>query len=418
MISSTVQIGDVFGELTVEAQLPTLDSRQGRRWLLRCDCGGTAIRTSSSLGQAVRNGAISCCRECLRELNAGSWEWRVRSRHDLFLSIWREHRELYTTVQLGHLENDIREEVGLELGGWRTSLDHPPGIGDLDIAPDTERPVDDDGMDLGEVAKLVDRLYDLNDGEGKAVRGISRERVRQIESDALAKLRNPNLIGHRTLKRFHETGVPAGVDGLDAAHDAYVEAEPIVRVHGPTLERALARAITGKKNDQRPAWCPPGDVPEEVPAVHRAAHMALIDAAIVRARETEKIVRELIEKSRNVEVYSWEWWGIPSTMRPGWKALPEPTPKERKQILRRAFLSQRSSSSYKGTPEGMAALEAVKAMERARRYPYRWAWRSRTAVAVFFWTPVPPIVAPAVPERPKHRSIAWWIKNELEGRRS
>ena len=65
-------VGERFGELIIESQ----EGRRGTSvlWLCRCDCGRSALRTSSQLNRSVRLGHSPCCMECRDEL------WRSRFR--------------------------------------------------------------------------------------------------------------------------------------------------------------------------------------------------------------------------------------------------------------------------------------------------------------------------------------------------
>lgn len=303
-----IQIGDTFGELTVEKQLPS--DRGARRWFCRCDCGGEAIRTTSALLESRRNNRNPCCARCLKELRQGLWIEHTIISANRFKRLWDDRGELWSTGVLDWIEADIRDEVGLELGGWQEWI-NPPSIDFWDYGPDLERPVDDE-LTLKEIGKFI-----TENAQGKPVHGISRERVRQLETQALGKLKSRGWTGHRILKRFHEAGIPTGVEGLDVAHDSYVEPEPEVQVSTVILDKAIALAIHGKKNAQRPAWCGIGEAPENVSAKRRAEHMALIDAAIVRAREWERVRDELTaQEAAGKNVGVWSWWAIPGTMRP------------------------------------------------------------------------------------------------------
>lgn len=377
-----IQIGDIFGELTVEALLPT-DDGGNRRWLCRCDCGNEAIRTTAALNRSRADSQKPCCARCLEELRRGMWIQREIHGVSYLKNLWLDRGELWTTVTLERLERDIHDEVGLELGGWQESLLSVQGE-PWDYL-DTERPVDDPSMTREEIGKRIER-------ENVKMTGISREWIRQIEAGALRKLQNNTI-----LKRFHEAGIPAGVAGLDVALDSGSDPEPEVRVASTTLDKVLAVAIQNKKNAQRPAWCPAGydniaHISEKETAYLRREHMALIDKAIVRAHELVRIRNEFV-KSKHYPTGQW-WLGIPETM------LPPITP-----------LSEIFPPSTPPPP-----------------YPYRWAWRHPSSTHGHHWpwkaptaeglkslyyVPVPPIL----PDLPKpFAGLRSWIDRQVKER--
>lgn len=49
------KVGDRFGELTVIKYIGLRRRDRCRLWLLRCDCGRTALRTTGALNQSVRD---------------------------------------------------------------------------------------------------------------------------------------------------------------------------------------------------------------------------------------------------------------------------------------------------------------------------------------------------------------------------
>src|SRR5271166_3535895 len=60
--------GDVFGELTAIRRVRQLALSGSWVWLFRCNCGGAALRTASSINVSVRHGFTPGCEECRREL--------------------------------------------------------------------------------------------------------------------------------------------------------------------------------------------------------------------------------------------------------------------------------------------------------------------------------------------------------------
>ena len=112
-------IGEPFGDLTVDLLLEERDEVcKGRRWLCRCICGNTAIRTTHSLLEAKRRGQISCCRRCLVELNGGRFIEYAERRKEWFRKLWEETRTLYTLEELRKMEKEIRTAIEAEEGAF------------------------------------------------------------------------------------------------------------------------------------------------------------------------------------------------------------------------------------------------------------------------------------------------------------
>ena len=105
------RVGVRYGELKVEALLGQHITR-GNRWLCRCDCGGMAIRYTSSLNRAARNGSVQSCRECAEQLRRGR-----KAANTFWVEFFREHGTAWPASSCASLERRIAED--LEVGGHR-----------------------------------------------------------------------------------------------------------------------------------------------------------------------------------------------------------------------------------------------------------------------------------------------------------
>lgn len=128
--------GRRFGELTVIGRTERVVHERGVHWLLRCDCGGEAIRTTTQLNQAHKLGSSPCCHSCLVEWRRGRLH-EIRERvHNTLRVQWSEHRTLWTWSQEEALEDRVRADMAAEFGeveddmrpedmvlasGWRSS---------------------------------------------------------------------------------------------------------------------------------------------------------------------------------------------------------------------------------------------------------------------------------------------------------
>lgn len=237
------RVGDVFGELTVERAIAF--GKQGpTRWLCRCDCGNEAIRSGSALVAAVRAGRRPCCHDCRNEMfRSLATESRQRvnaARRALFavrgtLYSVRANERIGREVRAA-LEEEFGPVVELEgppevLSGWQPPDDPSPleskladlypiasethawacvdcratferGLGCVSCIEPTcvacvragrHRCNNADGCHaLDVVGERVNHVtWAQADGQH---RPLSRERVRQMQNEALSKLRRSPVI--------------------------------------------------------------------------------------------------------------------------------------------------------------------------------------------------------------------------------
>lgn len=109
---------------------------------------------------------------------------------------------LRTSRQPVHLERPVGDESDAELGDFIEDSDAPPPAESVAQNMLTE--------EIGEIldqltpreARILRLRYGLQDGESRTLKevgemfGLSRERIRQLEKEALRKLRHPNFAGH------------------------------------------------------------------------------------------------------------------------------------------------------------------------------------------------------------------------------
>ena len=109
---------------------------------------------------------------------------------------------LRTSRQPVHLERPVGDESDAELGDFIEDVEAPPPAETVASNMLTE--------EIGEIldqltpreARILRLRYGLQDGESRTLKevgemfGLSRERIRQLEKEALRKLRHPNFAGH------------------------------------------------------------------------------------------------------------------------------------------------------------------------------------------------------------------------------
>jgi hypothetical protein len=146
-------------------------------WLCTCSCGHKALRTTTRLRRAVKDGQTSMCLECLRELRSGLHIEYVDRRRQFFRQIWDKFHTLYLDVHLRKMELDIYEESELPY------QDHD--------VPNTDVPI---GYHVYEPPDRSPRTpaFEMTLDELGAHFQVSRERARQMERKALRMLRHPS----------------------------------------------------------------------------------------------------------------------------------------------------------------------------------------------------------------------------------
>jgi RNA polymerase primary sigma factor len=109
---------------------------------------------------------------------------------------------LRTSRQPVHLERPVGDESDAELGDFIEDIEAPPPAESVAQKMLTE--------EIGEIldqltpreARILRLRYGLQDGESRTLKevgemfGLSRERIRQLEKEALRKLRHPGFAGH------------------------------------------------------------------------------------------------------------------------------------------------------------------------------------------------------------------------------
>jgi RNA polymerase primary sigma factor len=109
---------------------------------------------------------------------------------------------LRTSRQPVHLERPVGDESDAELGDFIEDNEAPPPAEMVAQTMLTE----EIGVILDQLtpreARILRLRYGLQDGESRTLKevgemfGLSRERIRQLEKEALRKLRHPNFAGH------------------------------------------------------------------------------------------------------------------------------------------------------------------------------------------------------------------------------
>ncbi len=109
---------------------------------------------------------------------------------------------LRTSRQPVHLERPVGDESDAELGDFIEDIDAPPPAEAVAQNMLTEEIGDILDQLTPREARILRLRYGLQDGESRTLKevgemfGLSRERIRQLEKEALRKLRHPNFAGH------------------------------------------------------------------------------------------------------------------------------------------------------------------------------------------------------------------------------
>jgi RNA polymerase primary sigma factor len=109
---------------------------------------------------------------------------------------------LRTSRQPVHLERPVGDESDAELGDFIEDVEAPPPAEAVAQQMLTEELGDILNQLTPREARILRLRYGLQDGESRTLKevgemfGLSRERIRQLEKEALRKLRHPNFAGH------------------------------------------------------------------------------------------------------------------------------------------------------------------------------------------------------------------------------
>lgn len=160
---------------------------------------GRTIRIPAHLGGRISK-LYQIAQELEQELGRQPTAEEIAENMDLPAE--RVRWMLRTSRQPVHLERPVGDESDAELGDF---------IEDVDLPQPAETVANN--MLTEEIGEILDQLtprearilrlrYGLQDGESRTLKevgemfGLSRERIRQLEKEALRKLRHPNFAGH------------------------------------------------------------------------------------------------------------------------------------------------------------------------------------------------------------------------------
>lgn len=160
---------------------------------------GRTIRIPAHLGGRISK-LYQVAQEMEQELGRQPTAEEIAKNMDLPAD--RVRWMLRTSRQPVHLERPVGDESDAELGDFIEDIDAPPPA---EMVAQT--------MLTEEISEILDQLtprearilrlrYGLQDGESRTLKevgemfGLSRERIRQLEKEALRKLRHPNFAGH------------------------------------------------------------------------------------------------------------------------------------------------------------------------------------------------------------------------------
>jgi RNA polymerase primary sigma factor len=160
---------------------------------------GRTIRIPAHLGGRISK-LYQVAQELEQELGRQPTAEEIAANMDLPAE--RVRWMLRTSRQPVHLERPVGDESDAELGDF---------IEDIELPQPAETVAQN--MLTEEIGEILDQLtprearilrlrYGLQDGESRTLKevgemfGLSRERIRQLEKEALRKLRHPNFAGH------------------------------------------------------------------------------------------------------------------------------------------------------------------------------------------------------------------------------
>ena len=160
---------------------------------------GRTIRIPAHLG-----GRISKLYQVAQELEQeyGRQPTAEEIAENMELPAERVRWMLRTSRQPVHLERPVGDESDAELGDFIEDIEAPPPAEMVANKMLTEELGDILDQLTPREARILRLRYGLQDGESRTLKevgemfGLSRERIRQLEKEALRKLRHPNFAGH------------------------------------------------------------------------------------------------------------------------------------------------------------------------------------------------------------------------------
>ena len=164
--------GQVFGDLLAECERPEMKTRLGCVWQCMClGCGARLFRPAAQLRYAARQGFVSACVECRRQLRQG----RAQARREAMWTIYVEQGTFWPGRSAERLAQDVRDD--LEKQGHAAPREKSPPEYQATSPEDLEE------YESGSETRCftqaeIGKVFDLCAG-----------RVSQIEKQALAKLR-------------------------------------------------------------------------------------------------------------------------------------------------------------------------------------------------------------------------------------
>lgn len=160
---------------------------------------GRTIRIPAHLGGRISK-LYQVAQELEQELGRQPTAEEIASNMEL--PVDRVRWMLRTSRQPVHLERPVGDESDAELGDFIEDVEAPPPAETVAQQMLTEELGDILDQLTPREARILRLRYGLQDGESRTLKevgemfGLSRERIRQLEKEALRKLRHPNFAGH------------------------------------------------------------------------------------------------------------------------------------------------------------------------------------------------------------------------------
>ncbi len=199
------------GNLGLMKAIEKYDYRRGNRfstyatWWIRQAVSralanhGRTIRIPAHLGGRIRK-LYQIGQELEQELGRQPTAEEIAKNMDLPSE--RVRWMLRTSRQPVHLERPVGDESDAELGDFIEDIELPMPVETVAQNMLTEEIGDILDQLTPREARILRLRYGLQDGESRTLKevgemfGLSRERIRQLEKEALRKLRHPNFAGH------------------------------------------------------------------------------------------------------------------------------------------------------------------------------------------------------------------------------